>query len=232
MSSTSRAGALVLLLAVAGAAGVSPAQAAPKAAPNVVRGPVQEAVVTCVEPGGDLEFGGARVDLTVRVGRLGPDDFYVLVPVDDSTGLDAGERESVDRRQRTATVTIPADGRSLTAASTVEVRLGGDVLQRVPVAAGCGVVDPSPDRGPVLGAITSAAGTVTVVVENGSSVRDEIGVTLFPVAGSSGPTSFAVLEPGATGTVSFSGVAPGSYVVEAFGYASFLGTRSAAFVVG
>ncbi len=172
----------------------------------------------------------SEVRLSFDAGR--PARSYLLVPVDDATGLDAGDRTSVDRRQRTATVLVPADGRSLTPATTVEVRLGGEVLQRVPVAAGCGVVDPAPDRGPVLGAITSAAGTVTVAVENGSSIRDEIGVTLFPVGSSTGDSLFVLLEPGASGSVRFSGVAAGSYVVEAFGYSSFLSSRSAPFTVG
>ena len=188
--------------------------------------------MACVGANDSLEFGGAQVRLGLEARRLTRDDSYVVVPVDDGTGLDAGERATLDRRQRTTTVTIAADGTALTRASTVEVRLGGEVVQRIPVAPGCGVLDPAPDRGPVLGAITSTAGTVSVAVENGSSVRDTIGVTLFPVGGTSGESTFLVLAPAASGTVSFSSVAAGSYVLEAFGYTTFRSSRSAPFTVG
>jgi hypothetical protein len=222
-----RASALGLLLAVAGAV---PAHAGSRTTADV-RPPVSRAVVSCVGATDALAWGAAEVRLSFGAGRLARGASYLLVPVDDVTGLDAGDRTSVERRQRTATVLVPADGRSLTPATTVEVRLGGEVLQRIPVAGGCGVVDPAPDRGPVLGAITSAAGTVRVAVENGSSVRDEIGVTLFRVGSNTGDSAFLLLEPGASGGVSFSGVAAGSYVVEAFGYTSFLSTRSGPFAV-
>jgi hypothetical protein len=226
-----RAGALALLLTVAGAAGAGPAAAASKAE-QAPKAPVQRAVATCLDPGDDLEFGGAQVRLRFASGRLAADDSYVLVPVDDATGADAGERTTVQRRQRTATVVVPADGTTLTRATTVEVRLGGDVLQRIPVSPGCGVVDPAPDRGPVLGAITSDAGTVTVAVENGSRTADEIGLTLFPVGENTGESRFVTLAPGATGTVTFAGVTPGSYVVEAFGYTTFRSSSSVPFPVG
>lgn len=221
-----RAGALALLLALAGAAGAGPAAAASRAA-DAPKAPVQRAVTTCLDPGDGLEFGGAQVRLRVESGRLAPDDFYVLVPVDDESGLDAGERTTVQRRQRTATVVVPADGTTLTPAATVEVRLGGTVLQRIAVAPGCGVVDPAPDRGPVIGPITIDGVTVTVTVENASRTVDDIGVTLMPVGGSTGDSRFVTLAPGATGTVTFAGVEPGSYVVEAFGYTTFLTSTSA-----
>ena len=194
--------------------------------------PVRDVTVTCAEPSEVPEFGAAVVELTFRKGLLRKDDFFVVVPVNDGTGLDAGDRVSVQRKQASATVVIPADGAALTPATTVEVRLGGDVLQRIPVPAGCGVVDPDPAQGPGIGQITTSAGTVTVPVTNLNDETDEIGVTLFPVGGSSGDSLFVTLAPGETGTVTFRGVAAGQYVVEAFGYTTFTQSTSEPFSVG
>lgn len=237
LSRAGRVGGLGLLSAVlgtalVGTALVGPVDASSRGAADARRAPVQRAVVTCVGPDEALEFGGASVQLVLSRGWLAEDDFFVLVPVADASGLDAGERTTADRRERSATVVVPADGRALTPASTVEVRRGGEVLQRVPVAAGCGVLDPAPERGPVLGPVSSTAGAVSVQLLNASSVPDEIGVTLFPVGGASGESRFLTLAPGATGTVGFSGVAAGSYTLEAFGYTTFVSSTSAPFVVG
>lgn len=193
--------------------------------------PVRDFTVTCAEPDDVAEFGAAVVQLTFKRNLLRKDDFFVVVPVNDATGLDAGERVSVDRKQRYATVVLPADGSALTPAATVEVRLGGDVVQRVRLPAGCGVLDPDPAQGPAIGQITSGAGTVTVRVTNVNDVTDEIGVTLFPAGGTSGDTSFLRLAPGETRTVTFTGVTAGQYVVEAFGYTTFTQSNSEPFSV-
>lgn len=194
--------------------------------------PVQRAAVTCAEPSDALEFGAAVVQMTFTKRGLPKDDFFVVVPVNDATGLDAGARISVDRAQRLATVTIPADGAVLTPAATVEIRRGGDVVQRIPVSAGCGVLDPTPARGPRIGPITSIDGTVTVPITNANSVSDDVGVTLYPAGGDSGETRFLNLAPEETGTVTFTGVSAGQYVVEAFGYTTFTQSDSDPFTVG
>ena len=204
----------------------SPAQA------GQPRQPVREFTVTCAEPSDVPEFGAAVVELTFRKGLLRKDDFFVVVPVNDRTGLDAGDRISVGRKQASATVVLPADGSALTPAATVEVRLGGDVVQRIPVPAGCGVIDPNPAQGPGIGEITTGPGTVTVPITNLNDEADEIGVTLFPVGGTSGDSLFLALAPGETGTVTFSGVDAGEYVVEAFGYTTFTQSYSEPFSVG
>ena len=203
-----------------------------EARPRADREPVQKATTTCTGPSEDAEFGGALVELKLRKNIIPADDFYVAVPVDDATGLDAGPRTAIEADQRRATAFVPADGTSLTPSTTLEIRFGGEVLQRIAVRAGCGVLDPDPQAGPLIGAITVEAGTVTVPVVNGSSITDEIGVTLFPVGGSTGDSRFLTLAPGAGGTVTFTGVAPGQYTVEAFGYTTFVSAETAPFVVG
>lgn len=194
--------------------------------------PVRDVTVTCAEPSEVPEFGAAVVDLTFRKGLLRKDDFFVVVPVNDETGLDAGDRISVDRKQASATVVLPADGSAVTPAATIEVRLGGDVVQRIPVPAGCGVINPNPAQGPGIGQIATSAGTVTVPITNLNDETDEIGVTLYPVGGNSGASLFLTLAPGETGTVSFSGVDAGQYVIEAFGYTTFTQSYSEPFSVG
>lgn len=217
--------AAVVLAATCAAAVAPPAQALP-------RQPVKAFTVTCAEPDEGFEFGAAVVDLTFRGVALRKDDFFVVVPVNDATGLDAGDRIGVDRRQTRATVVVPADGTALTPATTVEVRLGGDVVQRIGVPAGCGVIDPDPDQGPVIGPISSVGGTVTVPVTNVNDVADDIGVTLWPAGSDTGDNRFLALAPGQTGSVSFTGVPPGVYTVEAFGYVTFTQTRTEPFSVG
>lgn len=221
---TARAG-VVVLAAMCAVGSVTPAQAAQH------KQPVKKFTVTCAEPTDVSEFGAAVVRLTFK-GSLPKNDFFVVVPVNDATGLDAGDRIAVDRKQKLATVAIPADGTALTPATTVEVRLGGDVVQRIPVPAGCGVIDPTPAQGPGIGQIASADGTVTVPITNMNGVTDEIGVTLFPVGGNSGDSRFLALAPGETGTVTFTGVTAGQYSVEAFGYTTFTESNSEPFTVG
>jgi hypothetical protein len=213
---------------------VSAAVAVPaqSAAANDRRGPVRDVSVSCVEPGGALAFGGARALLEFGSSRLEKGDFFVVVPVSDATGLDAGDRLTVDRRQKEAVVVVPADGRALTPAVTVEVRLGGDVVQRIAVKGGCGTVDPAPERGPLIGEITAVDGLVSAQVTNGSGVADEVGMTLYAVGGNTGESRFLSLAPGQTGTVSFAGVPAGTYYLEGFGYTTFIETESAPFVVG
>lgn len=142
------AGAVVVPSVCAGAV-AAPAQAAPS------RTPVQASTVACAAPSDSYEFGAAVVQLTFKKGSLAKDDFLVVVPVNDDTGLDAGERVSVDRRQTQATVVIPADGRALTPAATVQVRLGGDVVQTITVSGGCGALDADPAQAPAIGTITT-----------------------------------------------------------------------------
>lgn len=205
---------------------------APSAQAVQPKQPVKAFSVTCAGPSAEAEFGAAVVELTFRSGLLPKDDLLVLVPVNVATGFDAGDRTSVDRKQRVARVIVPADGTALTPATTVEVRDGGDVVQRIPVPAGCGVVDPDPAQGPGIGQITSTDGTVTVPITNLNGVTDDIGVSLFPVDSNIGASQFLTLAPGETGTVTFSGVAPGQYSVEAFGYTTFTQTNSGPFIVG
>lgn len=231
LSRTRRAGGAGVLLAVAGAGIVGPAHAAPKSTPDVRRAPVQSVVLSCEAPSDALRFGGAAVRLTLATRWLAADDVLVLVPVVDATGLDAGERTTAGRADRAVTVVVPADGTAPTPASTVEVRLGGDVLQRVPVAGGCGVLDPAPEPGPVVEQLTTGTGTVTVQVRNPSSVADEVGVTLFPAGGSVGESRFLALAPATSGAVTFSGVAPGQYTVELFGYTTFVERTTEPFTV-
>ena len=58
-----------------------------------------------------------------------------------------------------------------------------------------------------------------------STLSDEIGVSLFPVGGNTAESQFLTLAPGASGTVTFTGVTPGQYTVEAFGCTSFKSAR-------
>ena len=222
--------ALVALLGVL----LSPA-AASAASPKATKPPIQKSSVSCVAPSEGLEFGGAQISVTLRSNWLPKaerEEFFTLVPVDNRTGNDSGPRTSLDRAQRRTTVVIPADGSTLTPASTLEVRYRGETVQRIPVRGGCGILDPDPTPAPVIGAITVAGSTVTVEVTNPADYADDILVSLFPVGGNVAPTTFVHLAPGATGTVSFSDVTPGSYYVEAFGATEFGTSTSAPFAVG
>lgn len=223
---TARAGSLVTVVTLA----VSAAAFVPPALAQQQKQPVKASSVTCVEPG-DADFGAAVVELTFRRASLPEDDHLLVVPVDDATGLDAGDRLLVDRTQAVVAVTIAADGAALTPAVTVEVRRGGDVVQRIPVPGGCGVVDPDPDQGPVIGAITRTGDTVTVAVTNVNDGPEEVGVTLWPTGSTTGESRFIALGPGESGSVAFTGVPAGQYVVEAFGYTTLTQTTSAPFEV-
>lgn len=222
---TARAG-VVILAAMCAAGLASPAHA------GQPKQPVKTSTVTCAAPTDVSEFGAAVVQMAFQKRGLAKDDFFVVVPVNDATGLDAGDRISVDRKQKVAIVTIPADGTALTPAATIEVRRGGDVVQRIAVPAGCGVIDPTPAQGPTIGQITSSDGTVTVPITNSNDVADEVGVTLYPAGGNTGESQFLTLAPGETGIVTFTGVTAGQYVVEAFGYTTFTQSDSEPFTVG
>lgn len=228
----SHAGTRAVRASIGVIAAMCVAQVATPAQAGALKQPVKDFNVVCAEPNDVPEFGAAVVHLTFKKNVLPKDDFFVVVPMDDATGLDAGDRIMVDRKQRYATVVLPADGSALTPAATIEVRRGGDVVQRIPVPAGCGALDPNPTQGPGIGHITSSAGTVTVPVTNPNDVTDEIGVTLYPVGGNAGDTLFLTLAPGETGTVTFTGVTAGQYVVEAFGYTTFAQSNSEPFSVG
>ena len=65
-----------------------------------------------------------------------------------------------------------------------------------------------------------------------STLSDEIGVSLFPVGSNTGDSQFLTLAPGTSGTVTFTGVTPGQYTVEAFGYTSFKFAETGPFTVG
>ena len=225
-----RAGVVVLAAMCAGAL-TTPAQAGSTQA-GQLKQPVRDFTVTCAQPSDVSDFGAAVIQMTFKKRGLSNDDFYVVVPVNNESGLDAGDRISVDRKQKLATVTIPADGTTLTPAATVEVRLGGDVVQRIQVRAGCGVIDPAPSQGPGIGQITTDDATVTVPITNLNDVIDDVGVTLYPAGGNSGETRFLTLAPGEAGAVTFTDVTAGQYVVEAYGYTSFLQSDSEPFTVG
>ena len=215
----------LLCLALAG-----PASAKKRAA----KAPVQKAETSCVAAGNQFEFGAAAVELRFRKNQIPADDFYVLVPVNDSTGLDSGDRTSVGAGQKRTTVYVPADGRNLTPASTVEVRFGGDVLQRIAVPGGCGEIDATPQTAPEIRA-TSVDGTnVGVTVVNTTDTADFVVVDLWPVGGNVSTTRSISLAPGEAGTVTFTDVAPGQYYAEAYhaSPAEFVTSRSATITVG
>ena len=229
MPTTARRRALVLA-ALAGLPtllAASPAAAAPGRST-----PVRASSSACVAPSGDLEFGGSSVRLDLRPGWLPAGEFLVVVPVDPRTGLDAGPRTTIDRGQRRATVVVPASGSELTPAVSIALQLGGDVVQRVPVAAGCGVLDPDPAMAPGIGAISTTSSTVTVPVTNRNRYDDDVLVVLWPVGGNTGEQTFVHLAPGSSGSVTFSGVAAGRYTVEASGATEFATATSAPFSVG
>lgn len=228
MPTTARRSALVLA-ALAGLPVLL--SAAPAAAEPARSAPVRAAASACVAPGGDLEFGGSSVRLELRPGWLPVGEFFVVVPVDPRTGLDAGPRSTIERGQRQATVVVPASGTELTPAVSIALRFGGDVVQRVPVAGGCGVLDPDPAMAPGIGAITTTPSTVTVAVTNRNRYDDDVLVVLWPVRGYTGEQTFVHLAPGASGTVTFSGVAAGEYTVEASGATEFATATSAPFTV-
>jgi len=206
------------LLVLAGTTAISLGGASASADVMKIRGTGPVVVADdahCLESTAELPFGGVAIELTFDKNRLPKGEFYVAVPRNVETGLDAGERFTVEGSQRTATAVIPADGHGPTPVSAVDVVFGGQVVQSVPVTLQCGELDPTPDLAPEIVGYVVEGRSITVTVTNPNGTEDTVLVSLWASGSNSAPTTFVTLAAGGTGSVQFDDVDAGGYRIEA-----------------